>query len=50
MAVSALAGGATRAVVLAVRYAAGEGAARAVLKVEPENVRSAAVARRAGSS
>ncbi|MFF5446192.1 GNAT family N-acetyltransferase [Streptomyces sp. NPDC012888] len=39
---------ATRAVLLASRYAAGEGAAEAVIQVEPENPASAAVARRAG--
>ncbi|GAA1024085.1 MULTISPECIES: GNAT family N-acetyltransferase [Amycolatopsis] len=41
-------GFATRAVLLAVRYAAGEGARRAVIMVEPENANSSAVARRAG--
>lgn len=41
-------GFATRAVLLAIRYAASEGAKRAVIKVEPENVSSAAVARRTG--
>ncbi|MGW4401105.1 GNAT family N-acetyltransferase [Amycolatopsis nivea] len=41
-------GFATRAVALAVRYAADEGAKRAVIKVEPENASSGAVARRAG--
>ncbi|MEV0174539.1 GNAT family N-acetyltransferase [Streptomyces sp. NPDC050803] len=39
---------ATRAVLLACRYAAGEGAEQAVIKVEPENSASAAVAHRAG--
>ncbi|MDA2804270.1 GNAT family N-acetyltransferase [Nocardiopsis suaedae] len=39
---------ATRAVVLAARYAAGEGAGQAVIRVDPENTASAAVARRAG--
>ncbi|MGW7537962.1 GNAT family N-acetyltransferase [Amycolatopsis sp. NPDC054798] len=41
-------GFATRAVLLAVGYAAGEGAKRAVIKAEPENVSSGAVARRVG--
>ncbi|MFD0331862.1 GNAT family N-acetyltransferase [Streptacidiphilus monticola] len=41
---------ATRAVLLASRYAAGEGAAEAVIRVEPGNPASAAVARRAGSA
>lgn len=35
-------------VLLAVRYAASEGGAQAVIQVEPENPASAAVARRAG--
>ncbi|MCX4825674.1 GNAT family N-acetyltransferase [Streptomyces sp. NBC_01142] len=39
---------ATRAVVLASRYAASEGGQEAVIQVEPENPASAAVARRAG--
>ncbi|WP_106437570.1 MULTISPECIES: GNAT family N-acetyltransferase [Kitasatospora] len=39
---------ATRAVLLACRYAASEGGAEAVIQVEPENPASAAVARRAG--
>ncbi len=39
---------ATRAVHLASRYAASEGAAEAVIRVEPENSGSAAVALRAG--
>ncbi|MEV6200155.1 GNAT family N-acetyltransferase [Streptomyces sp. NPDC051771] len=39
---------ATRAVVLAARYAAAEGAREAVIQVDPENPASAAVARRAG--
>ncbi|UNZ21096.1 GNAT family N-acetyltransferase [Streptomyces sp. 891-h] len=39
---------ATRAVVLASRYAASSGAKEAVIRAEPENVASAAVARRAG--
>ncbi|WP_234348026.1 GNAT family N-acetyltransferase [Streptomyces specialis] len=39
---------ATRAVLLASRYAAGEGGREAVIQVEPENPASAAVARRAG--
>ncbi|GJF35115.1 hypothetical protein KNE206_78150 [Kitasatospora sp. NE20-6] len=39
---------ATRAVLLASRYAAGEGGAEAVIQVEPENPASAAVAQRAG--
>ncbi|MFJ6659898.1 GNAT family N-acetyltransferase [Streptomyces sp. NPDC091377] len=39
---------ATRAVLLACRYAAGEGGAEAVIQVEPENPASAAVAQRAG--
>ncbi|MFK3732297.1 GNAT family N-acetyltransferase [Streptomyces sp. NPDC088090] len=39
---------ATRAVLLAVPYAASEGGAEAVIQVEPENPASAAVARRAG--
>ncbi|WNI20524.1 GNAT family N-acetyltransferase [Streptomyces sp. ITFR-16] len=39
---------ATRAVVLASRYAAGEGGQEAVIQVEPDNPASAAVARRAG--
>ncbi|MEU2507373.1 GNAT family protein [Streptomyces sp. NPDC007863] len=39
---------ATRAVVLASRYAAAEGAREAVIQVDPENPASAAVARRAG--
>lgn len=39
---------ATRAVLLATRYAASEGGAEAVIQVEPENPASAAVARRAG--
>ncbi|WP_406637263.1 GNAT family N-acetyltransferase [Amycolatopsis sp. WGS_07] len=41
-------GFATRAVLLAVQYAASEGTRRAVIKAEPENVSSGAVARRAG--
>ncbi|MEU6922563.1 MULTISPECIES: GNAT family N-acetyltransferase [unclassified Streptomyces] len=39
---------ATRAVLLASQYAAGEGGEEAVIQVEPENSASAAVARRAG--
>lgn len=39
---------ATRAVLLASQYAASEGGVEAVIKVEPENSASAAVARRAG--
>ncbi|MFE1322845.1 GNAT family N-acetyltransferase [Kitasatospora phosalacinea] len=39
---------ATRAVLLACRYAAGEGGAEAVIQVAPENPASAAVAQRAG--
>lgn len=39
---------ATRAVLLASRYAAREGGAEAVIQVEPENPASAAVAQRAG--
>ncbi|MEU9595365.1 GNAT family N-acetyltransferase [Streptomyces sp. NPDC048109] len=39
---------ATRAVLLATRYAASEGEAEAVIQVEPANPASAAVARRAG--
>ncbi|MEU5384792.1 GNAT family N-acetyltransferase [Kitasatospora cineracea] len=39
---------ATRAVLLASRYAAGEGGTEAVIQVEPENPASAAVALRAG--
>ncbi|MFC8720675.1 GNAT family N-acetyltransferase [Kitasatospora sp. NPDC057198] len=39
---------ATRAVLLAARYAAGAGGAEAVIQVDPENPASAAVARRAG--
>lgn len=39
---------ATRAVLLASHYAASEGAAEAVIQVEPENPASAAVAQRAG--
>ncbi|MGR3935546.1 GNAT family N-acetyltransferase [Streptomyces sp. BRA346] len=39
---------ATRAVLLATRYAAQEGGKEAVIRVEPENAASAAVARRAG--
>ncbi|GAA4934223.1 GNAT family N-acetyltransferase [Streptomyces coeruleoprunus] len=39
---------ATRAVLLASRYAAAEGAQEAVIQVDPENRASAAVARRAG--
>ncbi|GGZ25863.1 hypothetical protein GCM10010387_19310 [Streptomyces inusitatus] len=39
---------ATRAVLLASRYAAGEGGEEAVIQVEPDNPASAAVARRAG--
>jgi RimJ/RimL family protein N-acetyltransferase len=39
---------ATRAVVLACEYAAGLGCAEAVIRCEPENARSAAVAIRAG--
>jgi RimJ/RimL family protein N-acetyltransferase len=39
---------ATRAVLLACRYAAGEGADQAVIRVAPENPGSAAVAHRAG--
>ncbi|WP_433244225.1 GNAT family N-acetyltransferase [Actinomadura nitritigenes] len=39
---------ATRAVVLASKYAASEGGAEAVIQVEPENPASAAVAQRAG--
>ncbi|MFG2926493.1 GNAT family N-acetyltransferase [Streptomyces sp. NPDC048305] len=39
---------ATRAVLLASRYAAAEGGAKAVIQVEPENPASAAVAQRAG--
>ncbi|MFF4172789.1 GNAT family N-acetyltransferase [Streptomyces sp. NPDC001744] len=39
---------ATRAVLLACRYAAGEGADQAVIQVDPENTGSAAVAHRAG--
>lgn len=39
---------ATRAVLLASRYAAGEGGREAVIQVDPENPASAAVARRAG--
>ncbi|MFF2147173.1 GNAT family N-acetyltransferase [Kitasatospora sp. NPDC058190] len=39
---------ATRAVLLASRYAASEGGAEAVIQVEPENPASAAVAQRAG--
>lgn len=39
---------ATRAVLLASRYAADEGGAEAVIQVEPDNPASAAVARRAG--
>ncbi|MGW2654603.1 GNAT family N-acetyltransferase [Streptomyces sp. NPDC001478] len=39
---------ATRAVRLVCRYAAGEGAARAVIRAEPDNAASLAVARRAG--
>ena len=39
---------ATRAVLLVVRYAASDGAEEAVIRVEPENAASAAVARRAG--
>jgi RimJ/RimL family protein N-acetyltransferase len=39
---------ATQAVLLVSRYAAGEGANEAVIRVEPENTASAAVARRAG--
>lgn len=39
---------ATRSVLLAVRYAAGEGAAQAVIRAELGNPASAAVARRAG--
>ncbi|MEU9700962.1 GNAT family N-acetyltransferase [Streptomyces sp. NPDC047981] len=38
---------ATRAVLLAARYAATEGAEEAVIQVDPENPASAAVARRA---
>ncbi|MGW2179512.1 GNAT family N-acetyltransferase [Streptomyces sp. NPDC001732] len=38
----------TRAVRLICRYAAAEGAAQGVIRVDPENSRSAAVARRAG--
>ncbi|PJN34376.1 GNAT family N-acetyltransferase [Streptomyces sp. CB02959] len=41
---------ATRAVILVSRYAASEGAKEAVIRVEPENAASAAVARRAGST
>ncbi|WP_369142254.1 GNAT family N-acetyltransferase [Streptomyces sp. R44] len=41
---------ATRAVFLASRYAAAEGAREAVIQVDPENPASAAVARRAGFS
>ncbi|MFF8711519.1 GNAT family N-acetyltransferase [Streptomyces sp. NPDC015184] len=39
---------ATRAVLLAARYAAAEGGEEAVIQVDPENRASAAVARRAG--
>ncbi|MGW7202882.1 GNAT family N-acetyltransferase [Streptomyces sp. NPDC054837] len=39
---------ATRAVLLASRYAASEGGKEAVIRVEPENAASAAVAQRAG--
>ncbi|MFC9431398.1 GNAT family N-acetyltransferase [Streptomyces sp. NPDC056987] len=39
---------ATRAVLLVSRYAASEGATEAVIRVEPENATSAAVAQRAG--
>jgi RimJ/RimL family protein N-acetyltransferase len=39
---------ATRAVLLVSRYAASEGGKEAVIRVEPENTASAAVARRAG--
>lgn len=39
---------ATRAVLLASRYAATEGAHEVVIQVDPENPASAAVARRAG--
>ncbi|WP_033212927.1 GNAT family N-acetyltransferase [Kitasatospora phosalacinea] len=39
---------ATRAVLLATRYAASEGGTEAVIQVEPENPASAAVAQRAG--
>ncbi|MFF7442847.1 GNAT family N-acetyltransferase [Streptomyces sp. NPDC008122] len=39
---------ATRAVLLACRYAAGEGARQAVIQVDPRNPASAAVAHRAG--
>lgn len=39
---------ATRAVLLACRYAAGEGATQAVILAEPDNAASLAVARRAG--
>ncbi|MEU4744784.1 GNAT family N-acetyltransferase [Actinosynnema sp. NPDC023658] len=39
---------ATRAVDLACRYGAGEGGREAVIRVEPDNAASAAVARRAG--
>lgn len=39
---------ATRAVLLASRYAASEGGAQAVIQVEPDNPASAAVAQRAG--
>ncbi|MGW8362685.1 GNAT family N-acetyltransferase [Streptomyces wedmorensis] len=39
---------ATRAVLLACRHAAGEGGREAVIQVDPENLASAAVARRAG--
>ncbi|MEU6744668.1 GNAT family N-acetyltransferase [Spirillospora sp. NPDC046719] len=39
---------ATRAVLLASRYAASEGAAEVVIQVDPENPASAAVAQRAG--
>src|SRR5262249_12963808 len=41
---------ATRAVLLASQYAASQGAAEAVIQVEPENPTSAAVAQRAGFS
>ncbi|MEV4253419.1 GNAT family N-acetyltransferase [Spirillospora sp. NPDC049652] len=41
---------ATRAVLLATRYAANEGGAEAVIQVDPGNPASAAVARRAGFS
>ncbi|WP_329433122.1 GNAT family N-acetyltransferase [Streptomyces sp. NBC_01280] len=39
---------ATRALLLVSRYAASEGGKEAVIRVEPENAASAAVARRAG--